>query len=211
MSWSWENAGGGALAGASIGGTAGTMVMPGVGTAVGAVGGGLIGGALGGMGGLGGIMDNMQGVTDAGGWWAQQNDARRRQEQDTNVVRNWALTGQGPSAAQQMVNANRAQNAAQMVGAAKSMPGGNPALANQMAAEGIARGNSQATLQGAQLRAQEQQEQMKNLLATEQAQRETSLDAYKARQAVDINNQENRKSFIGGLMSGGGGLMGGFM
>lgn len=211
MAWSWENAGGGAALGASIGGTAGTMVMPGVGTVVGAGGGALIGGVVGGMGGMGDIMDNLQGVSDAGGWWAQQNDSRIRQERDMGTVRNWALTGQGPSAAQQLIAANRAQNAAQMIGAAKSMPGGNPALANQMAAEGIARGNAQATIGGAQIRSQEQQEQIRNLLAGEQAQRQTSLDAYKARQAVDANNQENRQGFLGGIMSSGGGMMGGLL
>lgn len=211
MAWSWENAGGGAMAGAAIGGTAGTMVMPGVGTAVGAVGGGLIGGVLGGMGGLGGIMDNMQGVVNADAGSGAQHLQRDRQLTEQNVLSNWAMTGNGPSAAQQLLQQNRAQNAAQQIGMAKSMPGGNAALANQLAAEGIARGSGMATVNAAQMRAQEQQMAMQQLMAARQATRESDIDMYRSKQAVNMHNQDNRKDFIGGLMSGAGGMMGGLL
>lgn len=211
MSWSWENAGGGALAGASIGATAGTMVMPGVGTAVGAVGGGLIGGVVGGFGGFGNIMDNMTGVVNPEADQSREVEMRNQQMAEQGVLSNWAMTGNGPSAAQRLLEMNRAQNAAQQIGMAKSMPGGNAALANQLAAEGIARGSGMATVNAAQLRAQEQQAAMQQLMAARQATRESDIDMYRNKQAVNMNNAENRQGFIGGLMSGGGGLMGGLL
>lgn len=210
MAWSWENAGGGALAGASVGATVGSAV-PVVGTAAGAVGGGVIGGVVGGMGGLGGIMDNMQGVVNPQADQSREVEMRDQQMREQGVLSNWAMTGNGPSAAQRLLEANRSQNAAQQIGMAKSMPGGNPALANQLASEGIARGSAQATINAAQLRAQEQQMAMQQIMAARQGTRETDVDMYRSKQAVNMHNQDNRKSFIGGLMGGAGGMMGGLL
>lgn len=202
MAWSWENAGGGALTGAAVG----TMVMPGVGTAVGAVGGGLIGG----MGGFGNIWDHMTGQTSTDNVYSA--DVRTRSNQQSAAlgqVGNWAFTGEGPSAAQKLVEMNREQNAANMVGSAKSMPGGNPALANQLAAEGISRGNAQATLQGAQIRSQEQQAMISNYLTGLQAARQADADMYRAKLEGEQKNTAGKQGFIGGLLGGAGGMLGG--
>lgn len=205
MSWSWENAGGGALTGGAIG----TMIAPGPGTAIGAGAGGLIGG----FGGFGNIWDSMTGQTDPDNRFSNsQTNRSKKQAVALGTVGDWALTGNGPSAAQGLLDQNRAQNAAQMISASKSMPGGgNPALANQMASEGIARQNAAATASAATLRAQEQQQMMQNYLASLQAAREADINMYGKSKAVDVQNTENKQGFLGGLMGGGGGMIGGIL
>lgn len=202
MAWSWENAGGGALTGAAVG----TMVMPGVGTAVGAVGGGLIGG----FGGFGNIWDHMTGQTSTENPWSANAATRSHQQSEAlGQVGNWGFTGQGPSAAQSLVEMNREQNAANMIGSAKSMPGGNPALSNQLAAEGVARGNAAATLQGAQIRSQEQQAMIQNYMTGLQSAREADQQMYQTKLEGEQKNTAGKQGFISGLMGGGGGLLGG--
>lgn len=204
MAWSWEDAGGGAM----VGGAVGTMIMPGAGTLIGAGAGGLIGG----MGGFGNIFDNMTGQTSTSNIHSRnQGLARGMQNKGLQTVGHWGLTGQGPSAAQGLVEMNRAQNAANMVGSAKSMPGGNPALSNQLAAEGVARGNAAATLQGAQIRSQEQQAMINTFLTGTQGMRDSDIEMYNARLAADQKNTAGKQGFIGGLMGGGGGMLGGIL
>lgn len=202
MAWSWENAAGGALTGAAVG----TMVAPGPGTAVGAVGGGLIGG----FGGFGNIWGNMTGQTDPTNMYSKAADRRSNLQRDAlDIEKRWAFTGEGPSAAQDLIEMNRSQNAANMIGSAKSVPGGNPALANQLAAEGVSRGNAAATLQGAQLRSAEQQAAMQNYQTGLQGARQQDIDLYNARLGAEQQNTAGKQGFIGGLFSGAGRAMGG--
>jgi hypothetical protein len=204
MAWSWENAGGGALTGAAVG----TMVAPGIGTAVGAAGGGLIGG----MGGFGDIFSHMTGQTSTQNQYSDwQADSAAKQSKGLSQIGNWALTGEGPSAAQSLVQMNREQNAANMIGSAKSMPGGNPALSNQLAAEGISRGNAAATLQGAQIRSAEQQAMIDNYMTGLQAKRGQDIQMYEAKLAAEQKNTAGKQGFIGGILSGAGGGFGGMM
>jgi hypothetical protein len=182
------------------------MVMPGIGTAVGGGAGFLIGG----MGGFGNIWDHMTGQTSTDNVYSA--DVRTRSGQQSAAlgqVGHWGMTGQGPSAAQQLVEMNRSQNAANMIGSAKSMPGGNPALSNQLASEGIARGNAAATLQGAQIRSAEQQAMIQNYLTGLQSAREADAQMYQTKLQGEQQTTAGKQGFIGGLFSGAGGMMGG--
>jgi hypothetical protein len=201
MAWSWENAAGGAAVGAMAGAPLGPFGM---------AGGAVLGGVVGGAGGLGNITDNMTGQTSTHNMYAARESIHSgEQSRALRQVGEWGLTGTGPSAAQRLIEMNREQNAANMIGSAKSMPGGNPALANQVAAEGIARGNASATLQGAQMRSAEQQAMIGNYLTGIQAARETDAELYKTRLEANQKNTAGKQAFIGGIMSGGAGILGG--
>jgi hypothetical protein len=200
MGWSWENAAGGAATGAVVGAPLGP-----IGIGVGAVGGGLIGG----MGGFGDIMKNMIGEVDFDNKYSANNDSRSwQQSQALNQIGQWGFTGEGPSAAQKLVEMNRSQNAANMIGSAKSMPGGNPALANQLAAEGIARGNASATLGGAQIRSAEQQAMIGNYMSGLSGARDQDIRMHESKLAADQRNTDKKQAFIGGIMSSFSGGMG---
>lgn len=138
----------------------------------------------------------------------KEKSARKMQKQGLQTVGNWAFTGEGPSAAQEMVQHNRSANAANQIGMAKTM-GGDPALANRMASTGIAQGNADAAFQGSVLRSQEQQQAMQNYLQGVQAMRQQDLQKYQAQIGVDQQNAANRKEFVGGLINKGASAIGG--
>lgn len=196
MEFDDEGAATGAIGGAAVG----TAIMPGVGTVLGGLGGAAIGGFLGGA---------LSGTADVDQYAARSNAIGARQTQNADMLGQWARTGQGPSAAQAMVQRNRAENAAQQVGMAKTM-GGDNALANRAASEGITQGNAEAAYQGQQLRAQEQQAVMQQYTQALASQRAAEVAQYQAQLGVSQKNAENRAQFLGGMMSGAGGMMGGF-
>ncbi len=198
MSWDWEGAGTGAAGGA----IAGTMVMPGIGTAAGAVGGGLLGGMLGGT---------MSAQTDPNQFNRDQAAARAMQMQNAQALQRWAYTGEGPSQAQAMLEKNRADNAARMVGMAKSMPGGDTVLANRQASEGIAQGNANAAYQAALTRSAEQQAAMAALQNQENQIRGTDVNVQGQKLGVEQENKKNRTGFLSGMLSMGGGAGGGML
>lgn len=201
MAWDWEGSGTGAAGGA----IAGTMVMPGIGTAVGAGGGFLLGGMMG---------DDLSAQTNPYRFSSDMAAARGDQSGTLATNQRWAETGQGPSSAQALIDKNRADNAARSIGMAKSMPGGDTVLANRAAQQAIAEGNSSATFQGAIMRNQEQQQAMQNTIAQENARRQQDIAVYQQRQEAEQKNKENRAGMLSGLLGmggSGGGLLGGLI
>lgn len=190
----------GAMAGAGMGAMAGTMVMPGVGTAVGAGAGLLLGGFMG---------NDLSAQSDPYFGERGQTESRGLQG-NTFRMANMAAQGRGPSAAQQMVEQNRAQNANRAIGMAKSM-GGDPGLANRMASEQIQAGNAQASYQGAVLRAREQQEGMALAAQQANAMRGDDVQMAQMRKEADQANKENRAAFLGGMFDSAGSMMGALM
>lgn len=150
----------------------------------------------------------LSGQTDPMPDQKQQRQSRHQQQIALGTVGNWAMTGQGPSAAQNMVERNRAENAAQQVGMAKTM-GGDPSLANRNAQEGIARGAADASYQGAVLRSQEQQQQMQNYLTGLNQLRQGDIDVYGNTLAARQQNAANKQQFWGGIMDKAGMAIGG--
>ncbi len=195
MEFDTEGAATGAATGAVVG-----SVFPGVGTAAGAIGGGLIGGFMG---------NSLSAQTSPYYGEGQANQAYAVQGDALGMMRAGAM-GQGPSAAQQMVERNRSQNAAQAVGMAKSM-GGDPGLANRNMTNQIARGNADASYQGALLRAQEQQAAQQAYLQGATAARGQGIELAGQRKNMAGQNASNRAGFLGGMLNMGGGLIGGFM
>lgn len=198
MAWDWEGAGTGAAGGALVG----TVAMPGVGTLVGAGAGGLLGGLMGG---------SLSAGVDPNQFNRDQAAARKMQMQNAGALQRWAYTGEGPSNAQAILEKNRADNAARMVGMAKSMPGGDSVLANRQAAQGIAEGNAAATYQAALLRNQEQQQAMQQLQNQENQIRQTDAEIAAKKLAVEQENKKNRAGFLSGMLGMGGGAGGGLL
>jgi len=210
--FNWDDAKSGATTGAVAGASAGTMVMPGLGTlaggAIGAVGGGLIGG-YGGFGG--GLWDTLSGQTDTGKFFGESNDVAQRQAQNEGVLQNWAQTGNGPSAAQGLLERNRSEGQQRALSNAKAMGAGNPALAAQLANRQQSQVSADSALQSSTLRAQEQQNAMQAYQQALQARRQAAIDQDRAKLEAEQKNAENNSGFIGSLLSGAGGAMGGIL
>jgi hypothetical protein len=168
--------------------------MPGIGTAIGAIGGGLIGGFLGG--------------TDEAEMSPEERQAR--QMQLAHISRLQASANGGPNVAtERMVEHNRAENAASQVGYAKTL-GGDPALANRMAAEGIARGNAESAYQGQQLAAQEQHANQQLLAQTLNNLRAADAGNASIQTAVHQANLDKERAMYGSMMNNAAGTVGGF-
>lgn len=185
---------GSAATGAVSGAAAGTAIMPGIGTAIGAIGGGLLGGFFGG--------------SDEPVMSEEEKQVRQMQMANLERLRANAAGG-GASVADRMVEHNRAENAAHQVGMAKTL-GGDPALANRLAAEGIARGNAEAAYQGQQLRVQEQQ--FADQLYTQALGQGRAPDAgYTAMvNAANVAEAERRRQQQGQMMNNAAQVVGGF-
>jgi hypothetical protein len=210
--FNWDDAKSGAATGAVTGASAGTMVMPGVGTVVGGVGGALLGGMIGGGGGFGGgLWDTLSGQTDTGQSFGDANQTGARMQQNEGMLQNWAQTGNGPSAAQSLLARNRSEGQMRALGNAKAMGAGNPALTAQLANRQQAQVSADSGLQSATLRSQEQQNAMQAYQNALQVRRQQSIDQEKARLEIEQKNAENNSGFIGSLLSGAGGAMGGMM
>jgi hypothetical protein len=210
--FNWDDAKSGAATGAVTGATAGTMVMPGIGTVVGGVGGALLGGMVGGGGGFGGgLWDTLSGQTDTGDYFGGANEAEVRMKQNEGVLQNWAQTGNGPSAAQNLLARNRSEGQMRALGNAKAMGAGNPALTAQLANRQQAQVSADSGLQSATLRSQEQQNAMQAYQNALQTRRQQSIDQDRIKLEAEQKNAENNSGFIGSLLSGAGGAMGGMM
>lgn len=212
--FNWDDAKSGAATGAVAGAGAGTMVMPGIGTVVGGVIGGLGGGLIGGGGGFGGgLWDTLSGQTKTEGFFGDANQIGGRMAQNDDVLQNWAQTGNGPSAAQNLLARNRSEGQQRALANAKSMGAGNPALTAQLANRQQAQVSADSALQSSTLRAQEQQNAMQAYQQAMQVRRQQSIDQQKAVLDAEQKNSENNSGFIGGLLSGGmksmGGMLGG--
>lgn len=185
---------GGAATGAISGAAAGTAIFPGIGTAIGAIGGGLLGGFFGG---------EEEAVMS-------EEEKQIRQMQMANLQRLQSQAqGGGTSAAQKMVEHNRAENAARQVGTAKAL-GGDPALANRMAAEGIARGNAEAAYQGEILRAQEQQAAQQAYSQALGQARSPDANFSSTQTAVNLEEAERKRQLYGQMLNNAGQIAGGF-
>ncbi len=210
--FNWDDAKSGATAGGVAGATAGTMVMTGVGTVVGGAAGVIGGGLIGGFGGFGGgLWDAMSRQSDPDKRFDAEGikgtaQAMRANEQ---TLGNWAYSGNGPSAAQDLLARNRSEGQQRALSNAKALSGGNAALAGQMANRQQAQVSADAGLQSATIRAQEQQNAMQAYQAALETRRQQSIDLAKAQQEADQKNAENNSDYIGGLLSGAGGAIGG--
>lgn len=151
----------------------------------------------------------LSGQTDVHRSEGPQRQARGQQQDANGVLQNWAFNGAGPSSAQALVDRNRAENAAQQVGMAKTL-GGDPALANRMASEGIGRGASEATYQGALVRNQEQQQAMQNYLNNLATMRGQDVSVYGQQLQANTTNAANQQQFLGNLINKGASAIGGF-
>ncbi len=193
----WNDAGSGAVTGATLG----TAVMPGVGTAVGAVGGGLIGG----------FWDTLVGNTNPDDRYGEFNAAGQKMQQNEDQLKSWAYTGNGPSAAQGLLERNRSEGQQRALSNAKAMGGGNPALAAQLANRQQAQVSADAGLQSSTLRAQEQQNAMQAYTQALAMRRQQEIDKAKAQAEADRANAANSSGAIGGLVSGIMPMLGGMM
>lgn len=181
----------------------GTAFMPGVGTAVGAGAGFLYG-----MGG-GNLLNTFSGGgVNPNARFKEQNQFRHAQIGALNTVGNWGMTGQGPSAAQTLLNQQRQKDNTQAFSNAKAMAGGNPALQQRLASDQQATNNAQAAYGASVLRSEEQQQAMDNYLKGLQGGREADIDVGRAKTAVDVSNAEKRGGFLSGLVGGGMGGIG---
>lgn len=212
--FNWDDAKSGAGTGAVAGASAGTMIMPGLGTLAGGVIGGLGGGLIGGYGGFGGgLWDTLSGQTDTGQFFNDANGALAKQTQNEGVLQQWAQTGNGPSAAQNLLARNRSEGQQRALSNAKAMGGGNPALQAQLANRQQSQVSADSALQSSTLRAQEQQNAMQAYQQALQVRRQQSIEQDRAKLEAEQKNAENNSGFIGGLLSGGmksmGGMLGG--
>lgn len=222
--FNWDDAKSGAVTGGVAGATAGTMVMPGLGTlaggAIGAVGGGLIGG-YGGFGG--GLWDTLSGQSDPDARFGAGEIKQPQQAMVANegVLGSWANNPQGvrdqygtvhgkaPSAAQDLLERNRSSGQERALSSAKALSGNNAGLAATLANRQQAQVSADTGLQSATLRAQEQQNAMQAYQAALETRRQQNIDMAKAKADIDAKNAEKNSDFIGSLLSGAGGAMGG--
>ncbi len=227
--FNWDDAKTGAFTGAGTGALAGTAIMPGVGTVVGGVGGALIGGMIGGGGGFGGgLFDTLSGRSDPDERFGVGGikGTEKQMAQNEGVLQQWAynpggrkdqygnfLPGQGPapSAAQDLLSRNRSEGQGRALSNAKSMAGGNPALAAQLANRQQTQVSADSGFQSATLRAQEQQNAMSAYQAAMERRRQQNIDIAKAQSDADQKNAEKGAGFIGSTLSNIGGGMGGML
>jgi len=124
------------------------------------------------------------------------------------TLKQWALTGQGPSAAQGLIAEERAKNMAAAASAAKSAPGLGLSGQQRLANIGQGRAVAEAASKGATLRAQEQQQAMQNSLDEYRTQAQAYADAMRANAQVAAENAGTRRGILGGLVKGVTGIVG---
>lgn len=126
----------------------------------------------------------------------------------SNTLKTWALTGQGPSAAQEMVAQERNKNIAAAQSMAKSTPGVSHAGQQRLAQMGASRSIAEASSKGAVLRAQEQQQAMQNNLDQYRTMAQAYADAMRANAQVAAENASTKRGIIGGFVKGATGILG---
>lgn len=120
----------------------------------------------------------------------------------SGALKQWALTGQGPSAAQGLIAQERAKNIAAAASSAKSAPGMSLSGQQRLANLGQSRAVAQAASTGATLRAQEQQQAMQNALDQYRTTAQAYADAMRANAQVAAENAGTRRGILGGLVKG---------
>lgn len=223
--FNWDDAKSGAATGAVTGATAGTMIMPGIGTVAGGVIGGLGGGLIGGYGGFGGgLWDTLSGQTSTTDTFKGADSAEKAMRQNESTLQSWANGGAAmkdqygntiqaaaPSAAQNLLERNRSEGQQRALSNAKAMGGGNAALTAQLANRQQAQVSADSALNASTLRAQEQQNAMQAYQNALQVRRQQSIDQGKAQLEAEQKNAENNSNFIGSLLGGAGGALGGII
>jgi hypothetical protein len=125
-----------------------------------------------------------------------------------NTLKNWALTGEGPSAAQAMLNRERARQVNLAAGAAKSQPGLGVSGQQRLAAMGGATAQADAAATAAALRAKEQQDALAGYQNLYKTQAEAYADAMRANAEVEAQNAATRGNMLSSLVKGVGGIVG---
>jgi hypothetical protein len=123
-------------------------------------------------------------------------------------VTQWALTGQGPSAAQDMLRKERANNIAAAQSMAKSSPGLGISGQQRLASMGASKSIAEASNKAAVLRAQEQQQAMQNYADLYRTQAQAYADAMRANAQVAAENASAKRGIIGGVVKGAAGILG---
>lgn len=126
----------------------------------------------------------------------------------STAVKQWALTGEGPSAAQGLIAQERAKNIAAAASSAKSAPGVSVSGQQRLANMGQSRAVAQAASTGATLRAQEQQQAMQNALDQYRTTAQAYADAMRANAQVAAENASTKRGIIGGFVKGATGILG---
>jgi len=201
----WKTAAAGAATGATIGAAGGPLGMA-AGAAIGGAGGYLAENA-------GNVWDTLSGTGfDANSRFGQADQSRAQQQGAGGVVGNWALTGNGPSAAQAMIERNRGANVAAGIGAAKAGNAtGNPALGARLAQEATERGVADSSYAAYEMRMKEQQQAMQQYLAMLDAARQADINTGEIKLASDMEKSKREADTLGGFLGGAGSTLGGMM
>lgn len=173
------SAAGGAVAGASAGAVLGPW---------GAAAGGLIGG-------IGGWLSGSSGPSDAE--IAAQQAAAAERAHATELARN-AAEGNGPSAAQDLLNLNTGRANDLAFSQAKGMAGANPALAAVMASNAAAQNSQVGIANAAALRAQEMNDARSQYLAATGA----NVGAAQSRDAAQTAQSNMQSAYNTQLFNG---------
>lgn len=148
-------------------------------------------------------------------WSGNMQQSRGQMQAAMDPVQAWALSGQGPSAAQAQLQAGKDQAVASASSQAKSAYGLTPGQQATLATNAGTQATQQAANQAAQLRAMEQQQAMQNYLGMLAAQRQADIDVYKTYSdqyaQTNMANAQAKNGFVGGLMQTGGTLLGGLL
>lgn len=146
-------------------------------------------------------------------WSGNMQQSRGQMQAAMDPVRAWALTGQGPSAAQAQLQAGKDQAVSAAASQAKSAYGLTPGQQATLATNAGTQATQQAANQAAQLRAMEQQQAMQNYLGMLAAQRQADIDVYKAYSdqyaQTNMANAQSANAFKGGMLQTVGTIIGG--
>lgn len=145
-------------------------------------------------------------------WSGNLAGSRGQMQAAMDPVQAWALSGQGPSAAQAQLQAGKDQAVAAAASQAKSAYGLTPGQQATLATNAGTQATQQAANQAAQLRAMEQQQAMQNYLGMLAAQRQADIDVYKAYSdqyaQTNMANAQSANAFKGGLIGTAAGIIG---
>lgn len=124
------------------------------------------------------------------------------------TLQQWSLTGQGPSAAQGLIAAERAKNISAAQSMAKSQPGLTLGAQQRLATMGSAQANAGAARAGAEMRAKEQQSALQGYQDLYKTQAQAYADAMRANAQVAAENTAADRSLMGGVFNTIGGVFG---
>lgn len=168
-----------------------------------------------GLPGFGGLGPDKATTVEPQGWQGNLQQSRGQMQSAMDPVQAWALTGQGPSAAQAQLQSGKDQSIAAAQSQAKSAYGLTPGQQASLSTNAGTQAAQQAANQAAQLRAMEQQQAMQNYLGMLAAQRQADIDVYKAYSdqyaQTNMANAQSGNAFKGGLIGTAGGIIGGIL